>query len=408
MSYTKDLRGTKGRPFLETHPWISFKLDLQKAPIELWMMLGEARSKCEHIAGVPLIPAVAQKLQEVYLAKGVYATTHIEGNTLTEEQIRKQIKQKKKIKIPKIQEHLFDETQNIIDACNEISREMMDNPATEITPERICHFNRLVLRGKAHGKEVRPGEVRKQSVGVADYRGAPWQDCEFLLQRLCDWLNKELVPDNPDRKFMYALIKAIMAHLYLAWIHPFDDGNGRTARLIEFQLLIQSGLVPFPAGHLLSNHYNQTRMRYYHELSKASKSGGDVVPFLLYAIEGFVEGLRHQLIYIRGQQFHVTWENFVHDQFKDTKVDSRRKHLLLDLPFHPVQRNDLTKVSARVAKEYAGTAAKTLARDIQELEKANLLIRKEGGYLPNRNLILAFLPLLCEEWPADADGEPDA
>ena len=52
------------------------------------MNLGEARSKCEHIAGVPLRPTVARELHQLYLAKGVLGTTAIEGNTLSEEQVR--------------------------------------------------------------------------------------------------------------------------------------------------------------------------------------------------------------------------------------------------------------------------------------------------------------------------------
>lgn len=50
-------------------------------------MLGEAASKCEHIAGVPLRPSVAQELHRLYLAKGALATTAIEGNTLTENEV---------------------------------------------------------------------------------------------------------------------------------------------------------------------------------------------------------------------------------------------------------------------------------------------------------------------------------
>ncbi|MCC6745869.1 MAG: Fic family protein, partial [Acidobacteria bacterium] len=62
-----------------TYPWITFRLDLSELSTETWMLLGEARSKCEHIAGVPLKPAVAERLHRLYLAKGVHATTAIEG-----------------------------------------------------------------------------------------------------------------------------------------------------------------------------------------------------------------------------------------------------------------------------------------------------------------------------------------
>ncbi len=67
-------------------------------------------------------------------------------------------------------------------------------------------------------------------------------------------------------RFAVTVAKAVLAHLYIAWIHPFADGNGRTARLVEFQILAQSGLIPLPAANLLRDHYNKTRDRYYAEL----------------------------------------------------------------------------------------------------------------------------------------------
>jgi hypothetical protein len=79
------------RKYETTHPWLQFALDLRKIPYDLWIALGECQSKCEHIAGTPLQPAVSEFLHCVYLAKGVAATTAIEGNTLSEEQVRQLI-----------------------------------------------------------------------------------------------------------------------------------------------------------------------------------------------------------------------------------------------------------------------------------------------------------------------------
>ena len=50
-------------------------------------MLGEALSKCQHLAGVPLKPKAAEELSMVYLARGVQATTAIEGNTLSQREV---------------------------------------------------------------------------------------------------------------------------------------------------------------------------------------------------------------------------------------------------------------------------------------------------------------------------------
>lgn len=391
------LERDKNRTYLGTHPWINFRLDLRAATSRFWMMIGEARSKCQHIAGVPLRPEIAQKLYLVYLSKGVHATTSIEGNTLSEDQVRQQVEGR--LKLPSSQQYLADEVANIVQACNEIGKEVRTDPIIGITPGRMRRFNALVLKDARLDDGAVPGEFRKHSVGVMGYRGAPWDDCPYLIDRLCDWLNgSDFDSDDPEIKFALTMCKAVLAHLYIAWIHPFGDGNGRTARLVEFQILVQSG-VSYPAGHLLSNHYNKTRARYYAELDRSSKVDGGDIAFIDYAVQGFVDGLREQLDYIRDCQWRVTWENYVHDQFrdKDTPACSRQKHLILDMPDRPTPRKDLPSVSARVAREYLGRGEKTLTRDLNALAQMKLIRKVRKGFVPNRDLILAFLPPRCED-----------
>jgi hypothetical protein len=198
---------------------------------------------------------------------------------------------------------------------------------------------------------------------------------------------------------VYAILKAVLAHLYLAWIHPFGDGNGRTARLVEFQILIASG-VPAPAVHLLSNHYNQTRTEYYRQLDQASRSGGDALPFVLYATQGLLDGLRSQLQDIRDQQLDVAWRNYVHEAFSDKKSpsDARRRHLVLDLSqcTRPLPFSELSQVSPRIAAAYARKTAKTLSRDVKALIQMGLLAQEPDGFRARKDLILAFLPPKAE------------
>jgi len=386
--------------YAETHKWIDFKLNMDRLPFTLWRLLGEAESKCAHIAGVPLPPVAAQELYSVYLAKGVHATTSIEGNTLSEEQVRKQAD--KELRLPKSQQYLATEVQNILDACNQITTEIVEDPSLGITTERICQFNRLALRNLEHDEDVEPGSIRCHSVGVGTYRGAPADDCEDLLDQLCEWMQAGFRTDAPELRFAMAIFQAILSHLYIAWIHPFGDGNGRTARLIEFQILAQSGMVPLPAAHLLSNHYNKTRSKYYQVLDRSSKepNGAGVLKFLEYAVEGFVDGLKEQLDRIRRVQWRVTWVNFVHDQFRecDTATCVRQRHLVLDMPVEEnlrgVARKDLMTISPRVAQHYANKSDKTLTRDLNQLQKMGLIRRVGGRYYANHNVIQAFLPPL--------------
>jgi hypothetical protein len=154
--------------------------------------------------------------------------------------------------------------------------------------------------------------------------------------------------------------------------------------------------VPTPAAHLLSNHYNQTRSEYYRQLDRASKSGGDVVPFIEYAVRGFVDGLREQIQLIRQQQWEVTWENFVHDQFRDqpAAIAKRQRDLVLDLgdATEPIAIGKVSELTPRLAKCYAAKSPKTLQRDLAAVEKAGLVERSAAGVRARRELILAFLP----------------
>jgi Fic family protein len=381
------------RTFEQTHPWISFRIDLRKASPRLWMLLGEAASKCEHIAGVPLRPATAEALHKLYLAKGALATTAIEGNTLTEKEVLRHLEGK--LRLPPSKEYLAQEVDNIVAACNHIS-EALRRGDDSLTPDRICQFNSWVLdKLPPEGKEA-PGKLRDYSVLVGNvYRGAPAEDCACLLDRFCEWLGSKDFQPEPGMGTVYAIVKAVTAHLYFAWIHPFGNGNGRTARLIELQILLAAG-VPTPAAHLLSDHYNLTRAEYYRQLDRASKSGGDILPFIEYATQGFVDGLREQLNVIRDQQWDVTWQNYVHDVFrnKDSAADARQRWLALDLgeTTGTVAAGKIRELTPRLAKAYATKTPKTLQRDLLALETMGLIERAVEGIRAKREVILAFLP----------------
>jgi len=242
-------------------------------------------------------------------------------------------------------------------------------------------------------------------VTVGHYRAAPREDCEYLLERLCDWVNGPDFAPQGELVVGMAILKAILAHLYIAWIHPFGDGNGRTARLVEFDVLLKAG-VPVPSAHLLSNHYNFTREEYYRQLDYASKSKGDVMRFITYAVQGLRDGLREQVNLIREQQRDVAWRSYIYGVYRNARgtVVTRQRDLVLDLSRRkePVSRADITRTSLRIAKIYSRVSEKTLARDLQFLGRKNLIkevaikSRLNGsqisGYIANKGLIDAFLP----------------
>ena len=363
------------RAYQQTHPWIKFELDLQYASSDLSMLLGEVQSKCEHIAGVPLLPDVAERLHHLYLVKGVAATTAIEGNTLTEEEVRQKLEGT--LELPPSQEYLAREVENTRQAYNRALDNIFEQGWRDLSIEEICGFNKLILDGLQLEADVVPGRLRKHQVTVGRYRAALAEDCEYLLSHTCNWINTLSNPWGDHRKIAFGVLKALLTHLYIAWIHPFGDGNGRTARLLEFKLLLTAG-IPIAAAHLLSDHYNLTRTEYYRQLQRASESGGNVLPFLEYALQGFVDGLQRQLRWIRDQQILVFWKSYIYDQFKgkESDDDARRGYLMLDLlEFEKqlVPLDQITDISPRVAREYAQVSDHELWTDLSVLQQMGLI-----------------------------------
>ena len=379
------------RRYEETHPWITFRVVLDNAGHKLWVLLGKAAATCECILGTPLLPPVRDKLLLVYLAKGVNATTAIEGNTLTEEEVLRQIQGE--LTLPPSKEYLGKEIDNVLKAYNQIGDGVFKGQSAELCVEELKRYNAMILDGLPLPEEVIPGEIRTHDVRVGGYPGAPWEDCPYLLDRLCQFINREISLLQEDPRVI-GVLKAIIAHLYMAWIHPFGDGNGRTARLLEFKILLEAG-IPATAAHLLSNHYNQTRTRYYLELERSHRSGGDVSAFIEYALQGFVDQLAEQMGEIKRQQMSVHFINFVHKMFGDDQpTDIRKRHLVLDLAQkdQPVPMKEMRHVSPRIAESYASKTDRTVKRDVEELIEYKLIRREKAGYTANFSLIESFLP----------------
>jgi Fic family protein len=387
------------REYMDRHSHINFQFDINCLPARVWQLLGQIEAKCDQISGIPLSPKIADRMYLVYLAKGAQATVAIEGNTLTEAEVQQLVPEGGTLDLPPSLEYLEKEAKNIINACNIVKDyvlEKKDNNSVALTVEEIQKLHEMVLSDLPLRQDVERGEFRTYPAGVGSYAGAPAQDIPYLTNLLCKWMNRNLqVPENS--RIPIGIVKAILAHLYIEWIHPFGDGNGRTGRMLEFRLLLAAGL-PTVAAHLLTNHYNMTRSEYYRHLDMSSKLQDDagVYLFLEYALQGFRDQLNRQIAYVEEQQLKMSWQSYVNEVFGEypTEREIRQKQLLFDLSEHdkPVPLNNLRHVSPRVAEAYATLADKTFRRDVRDLGHMDLLKLKDDGIVANRDLMRAFLP----------------
>jgi hypothetical protein len=357
------------------------------------IMLGQCVSYVKAISNTPIMPAYYKELMRISLIKGAQATTAIEGNTLTEEDIER-INEGEKL--PPSKEYLEIEVKNIITAFNAILQETVYDQKEElITSELILRLHKMVGKDLGEHFAAIPGRFRENEVNVGKYRCPDHRDVPELIQRYCQWMREEFRFEDGKQQFSDVIEQAIVAHLYLEWIHPFGDGNGRTGRLIEFYVLSRGGN-PDIALHILSNHYNQTRSDYYRQIDKAYQSR-DLSAFIEYALVGLRDGLQQTLEKIQESQLVNTWQKYVYDTFEDVTITQRnifkrRRRLALEMPIdRKFQAREIAGLSIKLAQLYAGVSSRTLYRDLEELIHLQLLNQEGNEYFANISALSSFI-----------------
>lgn len=388
-----------------SHDFIKFPPKLGEFSPKTWLLLGEIQAKIKHIKSLPIPPDDSNLLYSIYLAKGVHSTTSIEGNTFEEEEVRKIIKNE--LKVPPSREYQQQQIDNMVNAFNTIARDEIQGTHKMYSPELLNSYHKIVLDNLADSlaEDVVIGGIRTRRVEVGRYLAAPPEDCARLIDNYCDWLNQDMSA-LAGYELAAQIVKALVAHVYFAWIHPYDDGNGRMARLIEFTILLRAG-VPDIAVHLLSNSYSETRVTYYRQLQDSHgeyRDGsyppeGNLQGFIEYALQGFKDELDRQFDLIHIMQAKAIWHDFIHVSFpkKSTDAQQRRKRLVLDLTEfrfgQSVKISEMREISAAVALAYNGKTDRTIRRDLNELVKMKLLERDAEGYSPNTDILFAFFAM---------------
>ncbi|PXW81714.1 Fic family protein [Nitrosomonas sp. Nm84] len=342
-----------------------------------YSLLGQCEAYVDAISNTPILPKHRSELLQVALVKGAQATTAIEGNTLSEEEIEKIFDGSR---LPPSKEYQEHEVKNIINAFNVLLNEVVSDDRSDlITPDLICRFHEMVGRGLGENFDAEPGRFRSDSRVVGGYRGPDYRDVPDLINQYCKWLRSEFHYEN-GQSFGDTVIQAVVAHINMEWIHPFGDGNGRTGRLLEFYILLRGGL-PDIASHILSNHYNQTRPEYYRHFDYA-RHKCDLTSFIEYALLGFRDGLKETLQIIHRSQFEVTWSKYVYDAFKERKITNKRvfnrqRNLALLIPHNKAfTTNEIVLATPEIARDYANIQRRTVLSDLNLLVDMGMLVKQ--------------------------------
>lgn len=209
----------------------------------------------EKIALCPIHPKEEYRLKHEAILSMVHHSTAIEGNTLNEFEIEKVLAGKK----IDAQDREIHEVKNYKKALDWISRKK----TADITGKDILKIHNLVSTNIL--RKERTGKYRQEPVYVVSrtlisqeirYTAPDHKKVPRLVKDLCDWINAS------RKQKLSPIIIAAIAHAEIAAIHPFIDGNGRTARLLA-TLILYTEHYDFRKLFALENYYNTNRRDYY-------------------------------------------------------------------------------------------------------------------------------------------------
>ena len=344
--------------------------------------LGECDALVAAIRSTPILPDDQRRLLDATLARGAHATTAIRGNLLLPDEVSELLAAKQS---PEEHPHAAE----VRNAAATAYRLM--NDASTPDPAGVdAALLRRVHRGIGNGLEehfaATPGHFRSGRPPAGQH--APLPDrVPQLVDGLFAWLDREFQESGAASDFGRAVIRAVVTHLYLLWIIPFDDGNGRTARMLESRTLIAAG-VPAIASQVLTCFYHETHAEYFRQLELAARDRSPT-SFIAYAVDGLRDGLRATLEEVQRAHFRNVWRGFVFDTFdrqphRKRTVFLRRRELMLAFP--PEGTFEIDRVAlldTRIARRYGGLSERTLRRDLAFLVRIGLLTEGEDGFSAN-------------------------
>lgn len=156
-----------------------------------------------------------------------------------------------------------------------------------LTPTDVLDLHRIVSRETLDNEEdagrlQAPDDERIAVVwadGTVLHYPPPAVELPERLQRLCDFANGEL-----DDGFLHPVVRAIILHFWLAYDHPFSDGNGRTARALFYWSMLRSGY--WLAQYLsISSILHQAPAKYARSYLLVETSDNDLTYFIVYQLE---------------------------------------------------------------------------------------------------------------------------
>lgn len=238
-------------------------------------LVSEARAI---ILNSPLIPKWEVSLRRDSLIRSAHSSTAIEGNILSLEEvsalaagrdIMARRKDKQEVlnylealeKIPKFVKRTPFLSKDLLDIHRIVTKDTLENPKDE----GVLRNRQVIVGNRITGEVV--------------FMPPPTEQVPKLVDNFFEWFN------SPETDNMDAVIEAGITHYEIARIHPFIDGNGRTARVMATLVLYKRGF-DVKRFFALDDYYDHNRRDYYAALKSVDQNTIDITGWLEYFTDG--------------------------------------------------------------------------------------------------------------------------
>ena len=287
-------------------------------------------------------------MQQKALILESHHSTHIEGTALSLEQARSILEGKKLKGINRDDEK---EILNYRKSMNFISKYLgKEDPVTEGV---IRELHKITVKG-VRGEKADPGNYRKVQNYVANsrtkeviYTPPPPLEVPHLMREFTGWLD--------ETEDISPILVAGIAQFQFVHIHPFIDGNGRTARLLSTLVLYKTGY-DFKRLFTISEYYDQDRPGYYQAIQSVRQKGMDMTSWLEY----FVEGLRSQMEEIQKKGEQLIKQDASLQKIKKVGLNTRQEKAVKCLLVNG-------KITVNEYQKVVSCIRRTAQRDLEDL-----------------------------------------
>src|SRR3990167_2705675 len=344
--------------------------------------IGRIEAARDFIENAPLVPAYEAKFRQEAIIRTVHHGTHIEGNQLDTGEVAAVLEgQRIDAKDRDIQEIL--NYRNVLRYIDKYNGEKNSRGVNlthtgggisrhiRFTEKDLLGIHKLTLEKILTDDKV--GRFRSTQVVVKNsktrevsFRPPPAAQIKILVNEFFSWLNSATAED------VHPVLKAGIVHYVLAFIHPFVDGNGRTARAFATLVLFSEGY-DIKKLFSLEEYFDRDAQSYYKVLVETSNQSKDfpsrdLTPWTEY----FTKGLSVELTRIKDRIRKVSVDSKIRRRQGAQLALSERQMKVVEF----LAENSLG-VMSQLKNLFPMVSEDTVLRDLQELTKEGI-IKKRG------------------------------